>query len=217
MSYADYDFAAIERRWLAHWQEHGTYRADESSSKPPFYALTTFPYPSGEGLHVGHGRNYIYADVQARYRKMQGFEVLYPMGWDAFGPAENYAITTGVHPRDSTRQSIANMKEQLGKLGCVYDWDRELATCDPDYYRWTQWLFVRLFENGLAYRKEQDINGCPGCKTVLANEEVVNGLCERSDDPSNDDVSSNGSSGSRRTRNVCSATSRSSSIGRSGS
>jgi leucyl-tRNA synthetase len=169
----------IDKKWQKYWRDTKLMNMDEASSKPKYYCLMMFPYPSA-ALHVGHGRNYIIGDAVARYMKMKGYNVLTPMGWDAFGlPAENAAIKNGVHPRESTFNNINKMKSQLGEWGVLYDWDREIASCNPDYYKWTQWLFLKLFELGLAYKKEAAVNWCPGCQTVLANEQVVNGACER--------------------------------------
>jgi leucyl-tRNA synthetase len=181
MSDQRYDPARIEPRWRRYWDEIGLHRCYDASSKPRFYCLVMFPYPSG-ALHVGHGRNYIIGDVVARYKKMQGYNVLHPMGWDAFGlPAENAAIKRGLHPRKSVADNVAIMREQMKALGIGYDWSREINTTDPGYYRWTQWVFLQLFDRGLAYRRDAPVNWCPSCQTGLANEEVVNGLCERCD------------------------------------
>jgi len=169
----------IEPKWQKAWSDAGVMRAVDDSDKPKYYNLVMFPYPSGD-LHMGHMKNYTIGDLYSRYKRMRGFEVLNPMGWDAFGlPAENAAIERGIHPETWTRGNIVRAKEQLGIMGILYDWDRELATCDPDYYRWTQWLFLRFFEKGLAYRKLSPVNWCPIDKTVLANEQVVNGCCWR--------------------------------------
>ncbi len=177
---ADYEFAAFERRWQAHWKEIDLFRCDDASPRPPAYCLMMFPYPSGD-LHVGHGRNYLIGDTLVRYRKMRGQEVLSPMGWDAFGlPAENAAIKREIHPAAWTTKNIASMKAQFDRWGVGYDWSRELSTCDPSYYKWTQWIFCRLFDAGLVYRKAAPVNWCGGvCQTVLANEQVVDGRCER--------------------------------------
>jgi len=178
---ADYIPQQIEPKWQKFWAERGTFRAADpaADSRRKFYCLVMFPYPSGT-LHVGHGRNYIIGDVVARYKLTRGFNVLTPMGWDAFGlPAENAAIKQGVDPEKWTRQNIARMKEQLYRWGVGYDWSREVATCDPDYYKWTQWVFSVLYRRGLAYRKKAPVNWCPDCNTALANEEVVGGGCER--------------------------------------
>ncbi len=176
-----YDPKAIEPRWQAAWDEIGLFRVDTESAKPKFYCLMMFPYPSGT-LHVGHGRNYTIGDVLARYKIMRGFNVLTPMGFDAFGlPAENAAIKGGLHPKASTYDNIATFKRQLNRYGIGYDWDREVISCAPDYYRWTQWIFLRLYERGLAIRKKAPVNWCPSCQTVLANEQVVDGQCERCD------------------------------------
>lgn len=175
-----YNFKKIEKKWQAIWDEEKAYHVDIDKSKPKFYALVEFPYPSGAGLHVGHPRSYTALDVIARKKRMQGFNVLYPMGFDAFGlPAENYAIKTGVHPAVSTKANIENFTRQLKSIGFSFDWDRCISTCDPEYYKWTQWMFIKFFEKGLAYKDKIAINWCPSCKVGLANEEVVNGHCER--------------------------------------
>jgi leucyl-tRNA synthetase len=176
-----YPFAAIETKWQAFWEKEGLFKTDVRTAENKYYCLMMFPYPSGT-LHVGHGRNYIIGDAVARYKKMRGFRVLTPMGWDAFGlPAENAAIKTGTPPRESTLNNIATMKKQLGAWGCCYDWDREIASCMPDYYKWTQWLFLKLYERGLAYKKEAAVNWDPVDQTVLANEQVLpDGTAERS-------------------------------------
>ncbi|HOE28337.1 MAG TPA: class I tRNA ligase family protein, partial [bacterium] len=169
----------IERKWQGYWEETGLFKASDAPAGPRFYCLMMFPYPSA-ALHVGHGRNYIIGDVVARYKMMRGFHVLTPMGWDAFGlPAENAAIKGGLSPRRSTLDNIAVMKRQLREWGVCYDWDREVTSCEPEYYRWTQWLFLRFLERGLACRKSAFVNWCPSCATVLANEQVVDGGCER--------------------------------------
>jgi len=179
-----YDPAAIERTWQRIWAERDVARVDTSRGDGKFYMLNMFPYPSGSRLHVGHGRNYILGDALYRRERMAGRTVLNPMGWDAFGlPAENAAIASGIHPREYTLGNIARMKEQFAMQGLLYDWSKELASCEPEYYRWNQWLFLRMWEKGLAYRKTAPVNWCPGCRTVLANEQVVDGRCERSDDP----------------------------------
>lgn len=175
-----YNFKTIEQKWQKIWDDEKTYHVDIDHSKPKFYALVEFPYPSGQGLHVGHPRSYTALDVIARKKRMQGFNVLYPMGFDAFGlPAENYAIKTGVHPAVSTKANIENFTRQLKSLGFSFDWDRCFNTCDPEYYKWTQWMFIQFFKHGLAYKDKMAINWCPSCKVGLANEEVVNGCCER--------------------------------------
>ncbi len=177
----DYDFTAIESKWQKAWRDTGLFKADVKDIKNKYYCLMMFPYPSA-ALHVGHGRNYIIGDVVARYKKMKGANVLTPMGFDAFGlPAENAAIKGGLHPKVSTLNNIATMKKQLASWGVEYDWDREVTSCLPDYYKWTQWIFLKLYEKGLAYRKKAFVNWCPSCNTVLANEQVVNGGCERCD------------------------------------
>ena len=178
-----YDHAGIEEKWRRRWEEARVAEVDTSIPGNEFYMLNMYPYPSASRLHVGHGRNYILGDALYRRERMAGRKALNPMGWDAFGlPAENAAIQSGVHPRDYTLDNIARMKEQLRALGLLYDWSKELASCEPSYYRWNQWLFLRMWELGLAYRKTAPVNWCPGCRTVLANEQVVNGRCERSDD-----------------------------------
>ena len=176
-----YDPHDIEPRWQRYWVESGCFHADTAQCDDKYYCLMMFPYPSS-ALHVGHGRNYIIGDAVARYKMMQGFNVLHPMGWDAFGlPAENAAIKSGTPPRESTLQNIATMKRQLDSWGVCYDWEREVASCQPDYYRWTQWLFLRFFERGLAHPGKAAVNWCPSCATVLANEQVIDGRCERCD------------------------------------
>lgn len=178
---AGYDFGTVERRWQERWQADRLYEVTEDPTRPKYYCLEMFPYPSGS-LHMGHVRNYAIGDVVARFKRMRGFNVLHPMGWDAFGlPAENAAIQHNIHPTKWTKQNIRIMKEQLQRLGISYDWSREIASCDPEYYRWTQWLFLRFYERGLAYKKRAAVNWCPSCATVLANEQVVQGLCERCD------------------------------------
>lgn len=178
-----YDPVALDRKWQRRWEEARTAEVDTSDGRAKFYMLNMFPYPSGSRLHVGHGRNYILGDALYRRERMAGRRTFNPMGWDAFGlPAENAAIASGVHPREYTQGNIARMKDQLKSLGLLYDWSKELASCDPAYYRWNQWLFLRMWERGLAYRKTAPVNWCPGCRTVLANEQVVDGRCERSGD-----------------------------------
>ena len=175
-----YDYKAIEKKWQKKWEEAGIFHAENGSDKPKFFALVEFPYPSGQGLHVGHPRSYTALDIVARKRRKNGYNVLYPMGWDAFGlPTENFAIKNHIHPEIVTKNNIAHFKEQLVSLGFSFDWSREINTTDPDYYKWTQWIFLKLFEKGLAYKKEMAVNWCTSCKCVLANEEVVNGVCER--------------------------------------
>ena len=174
-----YDFSSIEKKWQKKWEESGEFKISEDTDKPKYYALEMFPYPSGN-LHMGHVRNYSIGDVVARYKKMRGFNVLHPMGWDSFGlPAENAAIKNGIPPADWTWSNIDNMRDQLKRLGFSYDWDREVATAKPDYYKFTQWMFLQLYKHGLAYKKKSFVNWCPSCQTVLANEQVVNGKCER--------------------------------------
>ncbi len=174
----------IERKWQDFWEEEKTFRTDAASDKEPFYVLDMFPYPSGAGLHVGHVEGYTATDIMARFKKARGFEVLHPMGWDAFGlPAEQYALKTGTHPRETTEKNVETFKGQLKALGFAYDWDREINTTDPDYYRWTQWIFLKLYEQGLAYIAEVPVNWCPALGTVLANEEVIDGRSERGGHP----------------------------------
>ncbi|MFA5086022.1 MAG: leucine--tRNA ligase, partial [Candidatus Paceibacterota bacterium] len=175
----EYNFKEIEKKWQEYWEKNNSYKTGDDSS-PKFYVLDMFPYPSGEGIHVGHLKGYVATDIVSRMKRAQGFNVLHPMGWDAFGlPAENYAIKTGIHPEITTAKNVSNIKRQMKIAGLSYDWERELNTTDPAYYRWTQWIFLKLFENGLAYKKMLPINWCPSCKTGLANEEVVDGKCER--------------------------------------
>jgi leucyl-tRNA synthetase len=172
----------IEKKWQDFWEKEGVFKADNNSDKPKFFCLDMFPYPSGEGLHVGHPRGYVATDTFSHFKRMQGYEVLHPMGWDAFGlPAENYAIKTGVHPELTVKKNIERFKKQLNSIGFSYDWSREINTTDPDYFKWTQWIFLKLYEKGLAYQDTRPINWCPSCKTGLANEEVVKGLCDRCD------------------------------------
>ncbi|RKY04627.1 leucine--tRNA ligase [Candidatus Poribacteria bacterium] len=183
MSREGYPFEEIETKWQRFWEERKLFKVTEDDGRPKYYLLEMFPYPSGR-IHMGHVRNYTIGDVLARYRMMQGYNVLHPMGWDAFGlPAENAAIQHGVHPATWTRNNIEYMRKQLKRMGFSYDWDREISTCSPEYYRWNQWLFLKMYERGLAYRKEAAANWCESCQTVLANEEVVNGRCWRCDSP----------------------------------
>ena len=176
---AEYCAATIERKWQQYWQQQQVFRTDENTSKPKFYVLDMFPYPSGDGLHVGHVEGYTATDIVARYKRMRGFSVLHPMGWDAFGlPAEQYALKTGTHPAVTTARNVKRFREQLTALGFSYDWEREINTTDPAYYRWTQWIFQQLFKQGLAYQSEEFVNFCPQLGTVLANEEVIDGKSE---------------------------------------
>ena len=179
---SSYNHAAVEKKWRENWEKNPINVND--GKKPKYYCLDMFPYPSGSGIHVGHWRGYVISDVWSRYKLLQGHYVIHPMGWDAFGlPAENYAIKMGVHPAKSTAENIANFKKQLNEIAAIYDWDMEVNTTDPEFYKWTQWIFVKMFKAGLAYEKEFPINWCPSCKTGLANEEVVNGCCERCGTP----------------------------------
>jgi leucyl-tRNA synthetase len=178
-----YDHLAIEPKWQKKWEEAKLYKCTEDakfSKGKRFYCLDMFPYPSGAGLHVGHPEGYTASDILCRYKRMNGFNVLHPMGWDAFGlPAENYAIKTGTHPAISTQKNIDNFRKQIKALGFSYDWDREVDTTDPDYFKWTQWIFIQLYKKGLAYEADMPINWCESCKTGLANEEVKDGKCDR--------------------------------------
>ena len=179
---ATYNYQAIEKKWQEYWKEHPINVNDGKKEK--YYCLDMFPYPSGSGLHVGHWRGYVISDAWSRYQLIRGKYVIHPMGWDAFGlPAENYAIKNHVHPAVSTAENVKNFKKQLDQINALYDWDMEVNTTDPAFYKWTQWIFVKMFEAGLAYEKEFPINWCPSCKTGLANEEVVNGCCERCGTP----------------------------------
>ncbi len=176
----EYQFQNIEKKWQSIWYDNNTFRALDDTSKPKFYGLVEFPYPSGHGLHVGHPRSYTALDIVARKRRLEGYNVLYPIGWDAFGlPTENFAIANKIHPKKVTADNVANFKRQLKSIGFSFDWTREINTTDPNYYKWTQWIFLKLFEKGLAYKQEMPINFCTSCKVGLANEEVVNGVCER--------------------------------------
>ena len=184
MSAVEYDFAAIEKKWQNYWDEHKTFKAVDNSAKPKFYCLDMFPYPSAAGLHVGHPEGYTATDIICRYRRMKGYNVLHPMGWDAFGlPAEQFAINTGTHPEITTKKNVDNFRRQIKSLGFSYDWDREINTTSPDYFKWTQWIFMQLFKRGLAYIAEVPVNWCPALGTVLANEEVINGRSERGNHP----------------------------------
>ncbi len=176
-----YDPGKIEKKWQKKWKNEDLFKVDNADFANKYYCLMMFPYPSA-ALHVGHGRNYIIGDVVARYNMMKGLNVLTPMGWDAFGlPAENAAIKNKIHPHKSTMNNISMMKKQLDSWGVNYDWDREISSCTPEYYKWTQWIFLKFYEKGLAYRKKAFVNWCPSCNTVLANEQVVRGACERCD------------------------------------
>ena len=175
-----YNYSEIEQKWQKKWEEANIFHAETGSPKPKYYALVEFPYPSGAGLHVGHPRGYTAMDIISRKRRMEGYNVLFPIGWDAFGlPTENYALKTGIHPRVATDANIAHFRQQLKALGFSFDWDREIDTTDPNYYKWTQWIFLKLFEKGLAYKSKALVNFCPNCKVVLANEESQGGVCDR--------------------------------------
>ena len=171
-----YNHKNIEKKWQDYWESNKVFKTTDDSDKPKYYVLDMYPYPSGAGLHVGHPLGYIATDIIARFKRHKGFNVLHPMGWDAFGlPAEQYAIKTGTHPSKTTRENVKNFKRQIKMLGFSYDWDREINTTDPDYYKWTQWIFLQLYKKGLAYEAEVPVNWCPELKAVLANEEVVDG------------------------------------------
>jgi leucyl-tRNA synthetase len=183
-TYNAYHFQAIEKKWQTYWEENQTFKTEEDSNKPKYYALDMFPYPSGAGLHVGHPEGYTATDIIARYKRMRGYNVLHPMGWDAFGlPAEQHALDTGEHPRDVTKRNVDNFRRQIKELGFSYDWEREISTTDPKYYKWTQWIFLQLYKKGLAYMAEVPVNWCPALGTVLANEEVIDGKSERGGHP----------------------------------
>ena len=174
-----YNHKVIEPKWQKYWSKNETFKTGTDSEKPKYYVLDMFPYPSGSGLHVGHALGYVATDIVARYKRMKGFNVLHPMGWDAFGlPAEQYAIKTGTHPKITTAENISNFKRQINQLGFSYDWSKEINTTDPNYYKWTQWIFLQLYNKGLAYEEEVAVNWCPELRTVLANEEVVDGKSE---------------------------------------
>ena len=177
----NYQHQKVEKKWQTYWKENKTFACDTHDfSKPKFYVLDMFPYPSGNGLHVGHPEGYTATDILARMKRMQGYNVLHPMGWDAFGlPAEQFAIQTGNHPAEFTKKNVDHFREQIQSLGFSYDWDREISTTDPDYYKWTQWIFLQLYKKGLAYVDEIPVNWCPELGTVLANEEVIDGKSER--------------------------------------
>ena len=175
-----YEFSNIDKKWQDKWDEKKAFKVSLDYSKPKYYTLIEFPYPSGQGLHIGHPRPYTAMDIVSRKKRMEGYNVLFPMGWDAFGlPTENYAIKNHIHPKIVTEKNIAHFKEQLKSIGYSFDWDREINTTDPSYVKWTQWIFLQLYKKGLAYKKEMNVNFCTSCKCVLANEEVVNGVCER--------------------------------------
>ena len=175
-----YNHHTVEKKWQKIWDDEKAFRTENDYTRPKFYALVEFPYPSGQGLHVGHPRPYTALDIVARKRRMQGYNVLYPMGWDAFGlPTENFAIQNKIHPKEVTKNNVKRFKAQLCSLGYSFDWEREINTTNPEYYKWTQWIFLKLFKAGLAYKKEMPINWCTSCKVGLANEEVVGGVCER--------------------------------------
>src|SRR3989344_4114381 len=175
-----YDHQEIEKKWQKRGEESRAFKAQDDSAKPKTYVLDMFPYPSGEGLHVGHPKGYIATDIYSRHMRMRGHNVLHPMGWDAFGlPAENYALKNKIHPRVAVEQNIANFKQQLAHIGFDYDWSREINTTDPGYYKWTQWIFLQMFKKGLAYQSNEPINWCPSCMTGLANEGLDGDVCER--------------------------------------
>ncbi|MEG0090655.1 MAG: class I tRNA ligase family protein, partial [Oscillospiraceae bacterium] len=176
----DYDFAAIENKWQTIWDTQHTFKTKTDYTLPKFYGLIEFPYPSAAGLHVGHPRSYTAMDIISRQKRLEGYNVMFTMGWDAFGlPTENFAMKNHIHPEIVTKNNVAGFKRQLKSLGFSFDWDREINTTDKDYYKWTQWIFLQMYKKGLAYKKEMSVNWCTGCKVVLANEEVVNGVCER--------------------------------------
>src|SRR5881397_821295 len=180
MSDESYKYREIEPKWREYWISNRLHEARDEDPRPKYYCLDMFPYPSGSGLHVGHWRSYVLPDCWSRYKWLQGYKVLHPMGWDAFGsPAENDAIQKGIHPALGTKRNVENFKRQLHEIGAMYDWSREINTTDPEYYRWTQWIFVKMFKAGLAYKTFMPVNWCPSCKTGIANEDVVNGRCER--------------------------------------
>lgn len=180
----NYNHQQIEKKWQDFWAANKTFKANDNLGQKKFYALDMFPYPSGAGLHVGHPEGYTATDIVSRYKRMQGYNVLHPMGWDAFGlPAEQYAIDTGNDPKEFTAKNIATFKRQIQELGFSYDWDREVNTTDPDYYKWTQWIFIQLYNKGLAYVDEVAVNWCPALGTVLSNEEIVDGVSERGGHP----------------------------------
>ena len=181
---ASYNFKSIEQKWQSYWLSKKTFKTLDDQSKPKYYILDMFPYPSGDGLHVGHPEGYTATDILARYKRMNGFNVLHPMGWDAFGlPAEQHAIKTGTHPQETTEKNVARFRKQIQSIGLSYDWDREVDTTDPKYYKWTQWIFLQLFKKGLAYQSFEPVNWCPALGTVLANEEVIDGRSEVGDHP----------------------------------
>jgi len=182
--FSDYQPHKIEKKWQDYWLAKKTFRAEENSTKPKYYVLGMFPYPSGAGLHVGHPEGYTATDIMARYKRMKGFNVLNPMGWDAFGlPAEQHAVKTGQHPRVTTKKNVDNFRKQIQSIGLSYDWDREINTTDESYYKWTQWIFTKLYEKGLAYQSWEPVNWCEELGTVLANEEVIDGRSEVGDFP----------------------------------
>ena len=179
-----YTFKEIEKKWQKYWEENKTFEAQNESEKPKYYYLIEFPYPSGVGLHVGHVRSYTALDAMARIKRMQGYNVLYPIGWDAFGlPAEQYAIKNHIHPSIAVEENIKTFKRQIKSLGISFDWSREFSTTDPDYYKWTQWQFIKFYENNMAYKAKKEINWCPNCKIGLSNEESEGNVCERCGSP----------------------------------
>ena len=181
---SEYDHKVIESKWQKYWLGNKTFKTLDDTSKPKYYVLDMFPYPSGAGLHVGHPEGYTATDIVARYKRAKGFNVLHPMGWDAFGlPAEQHAVKTGTHPKDTTQNNVDNFRRQIQSIGLSYDWDREINTTDEKYYKWTQWIFLKLYEKGLAYQSWEPVNWCPALGTVLANEEVIDGKSEVGDFP----------------------------------
>lgn len=179
-----YNFKKIEKKWQGYWEKNKLFQAKDFSKKPKYYCLVEFPYPSGEGLHIGHTRSYTAMDIIAQKRRMEGYNVFFPMGWDAFGlPTENYALKTGIHPKVATKKNTDNFRRQLKSLGFSFDWGKEINTTDPNYYKWTQWIFLQFYKKGLAYKKKMSINWCLSCKIGLANEEVIDGRCERCGGP----------------------------------
>ena len=211
----DYNFREIEAKWQKEWKERGVYRVDVDESRPKFYVLDMFPYPSGVGLHAGHPEGYTATDIVSRMKRMQGYNVLFPMGWDAFGlPAENAAIKHKSHPAKWTYANIDTQQASFQRMGFSYDWDRKVVACDPEYYRWGQWIFLKMWERGLVERRNSPVNWCPDCGTVLANEQVIEGCCWRCHHEVESATSRSGISRSPITRKSCSTTLISSPAGR---